>query len=113
MADSLITNLTAAASAIGTQELPVNDAGADKKITNAQLNTYMRGVAPKIPSASGTSGYLAKSDGTDLVFYPTGLFNASTAQVAAAYAADTYLAGSVITVAAGDWKAKGLYTCVF
>ncbi len=42
-----------------------------------------------------------------------GQFNASVVTVSAGYAADTYLAGSSITVDAGVWKAKAIYQCIF
>ncbi len=47
-------------------------------------------------------------------FIGAGLSNASTAVVSAAYAADTYLAGSAITIpTAGGWKASTQYHCGF
>ena len=43
-----------------------------------------------------------------------GLSNGSAASVSAGYAADTYLAGSSITIpVAGAWKVGTLYSCVF
>lgn len=36
--------MTAAAAASGTQELEVNDSGSTKKVTGAQLSTYIRGT---------------------------------------------------------------------
>lgn len=41
MADSKISALTAAAAALGAMELPVNDAGASKKLTVSQLEKYV------------------------------------------------------------------------
>jgi len=43
MANIKISDMTAAASASGTQELEVNDSGSTKKVTGAQLATYIRG----------------------------------------------------------------------
>lgn len=41
MADTKISNLAAAAAALGTQEVPVNDAGGSKKVTVAQIAAYV------------------------------------------------------------------------
>jgi hypothetical protein len=43
MANIKISDMTAAASASGTQELEVNDSGSTKKVTGAQLATFIRG----------------------------------------------------------------------
>lgn len=43
MANIKISDMTAAASASGTQELEVNDGGSTKKVTGAQLATFIRG----------------------------------------------------------------------
>ena len=42
-----------------------------------------------------------------------GYHNGSTAAVSAAFAADTYLAGSSVTVPAGGWKVGTQYQCGF
>src|SRR6185312_8327928 len=42
-----------------------------------------------------------------------GYRNGSTATVSAAYAADTYLAGSAVTVPASSWKVGTTYQCIF
>src|SRR6185295_1857651 len=42
-----------------------------------------------------------------------GYRNASTATVSGAYAADTCLAGSAVTVPAGAWRAGSMYFCQF
>src|SRR6185312_8106307 len=42
-----------------------------------------------------------------------GYRNGSTATVSAAYAADTYLAGSAVTVPAGAYKVGSMYQCGF
>jgi hypothetical protein len=60
-----------------------------------------------------TAGYDVLANGTNYVAYPADLFASSVTSVSSAYAADTYLAGSTITVAAGDFKAQGQYTCKF
>jgi len=39
--------------------------------------------------------------------------NASTSTVSAGYAADTYMAGSAVTVPAGAWKVGSQYSCAF
>ena len=44
MANIKISDMTAAASASGTQEYEVNDSGSTKKVTGAQLSTYIRGT---------------------------------------------------------------------
>jgi hypothetical protein len=43
MANIKISDMTAAASASGTQELEVNDSGSTKKVTGTQLATFIRG----------------------------------------------------------------------
>ena len=43
MANIKISDMTAAAAASGTQELEVNDSGSTKKVTGAQLATFIRG----------------------------------------------------------------------
>lgn len=49
-ADTKITDLTATSTAVGTQELPTNDSGTDRKITLAQIAGYTRKLI------SGNSG---------------------------------------------------------
>ena len=68
---------------------------------------------PTWPTAGGTSGYEVRTDGTNYSAYPAQLINSSTSSVSASYASDIYLAGSSVVVAAGDFKAKGQYHCVF
>lgn len=51
MADSKITNLSAAAAALGTMEIPVNNAGTDEKLTITQLLT-----SPVFGAGSATAG---------------------------------------------------------
>lgn len=43
MANVKISDLTAAAAALGTQEFEVNESGTSKKVTGAQLDSYIRG----------------------------------------------------------------------
>jgi hypothetical protein len=64
---------------------------------------------PTWPLTAGTSGYTVRSDGTNFSSYPQGLCNSNTAAQASSFAADTYITGSNVVVAAGDWKAKGQY----
>jgi hypothetical protein len=54
---------------------------------------------------------LTDETGAHYILGGTGI--ASTAAVAGAYAADTYLAGSGITVLPGAWKAGATYYCMF
>ncbi len=44
MANIKISDMTAAASASGTQEYEVNDSGTTKKVTGAQISAYVRGT---------------------------------------------------------------------
>lgn len=77
MADTKISGLSAATSVLGPDEFPVNEAGTSKKVTASLIRQYVG----------------------------SGLSNSSTVAVAAAYAADTYLAGSAITIpVAGGWR---------
>ena len=43
MANIKISDMTAAANASGTQEFEVNESGTTKKVTGAQISTYVRG----------------------------------------------------------------------
>lgn len=67
---------------------------------------------PTWPTAGGTAGYTIRSDGTNFATYPVQLSNSSTSDNTG-FAADQYLTGSSVVVAAGDFKAKGQYHCVF
>jgi hypothetical protein len=62
---------------------------------------------------TNAAGYSVVGNGTTWNGYPQQLTNASTATVSSSYAADTYLVGSSVVVAAGDIKLKGQYHCVF
>lgn len=52
------------------------------------------------------------TDDAGAVYVVKTLCSASTAAVTG-YAADTYLAGSGITILAGQWKAGAVYSCIF
>lgn len=54
MADTKITGLTAAAGATAAQEIPVNDATTDRKITMAQVKTFVN-TAPSFAAGSATA----------------------------------------------------------
>lgn len=55
MADTKISALTAAGAAAGTQEFAANDSGTSKKVTGAQLKTYVN-TAPVFAAGSTTAG---------------------------------------------------------
>jgi len=75
-----------AGSVLGTDELGLNEAGTTKKATATQIRTYVG----------------------------TGLNNAAITATSGAYATDTYLAGSAITIpTAGAWVAGSFYRCGF
>jgi len=61
MATVKISQLTAAAAATGTQELEVNESGTSKKITGAQLATYIEG---EVSSSPVLTGQVSLDDGT-------------------------------------------------
>lgn len=112
-------------------------AGTAGKILSSDATNYIESVPTFPTSASATSGKMIQSDGTNwvastatwptantagykvqgngtnYVAYPTGITNTSVTSVTTAYASDTYLAGSAVTVAAGDWKVNGVYHCRF
>lgn len=55
--------------------------------------------------------YMMQDDG---LLYPVSMLQAaSTAAVSNGYASDTYLAGSGITIPAGEWKVGTTYYCMF
>ena len=72
---------------------------------NATNGIQINGAAPL--------GYDLRGDGTQFTAYPENIFSSSTASVSAGYAVDTYLAGSMITINAGDFKAGAQYHCKF
>jgi len=53
MANVKISELTAVASASGTQEFEVNDSGTSKKATGAQIATYVSSVVTSSPTLTG------------------------------------------------------------
>jgi hypothetical protein len=75
--------------------------------TNAVFST------PTWPTAAGTAGYTIRSDGTNFASYPQDMFNSSVTSQATFSTADLYVTNSNVTVAAGDFKAKGQYRCLF
>src|SRR6185437_12742609 len=85
MADSKISALTAATSVAAADQFAIVQSGASKSATLAVLQS------------SVGAGYR----------------NGSVTTVSAGYAADTYLAGSSVTVPAGGWKVGSQYWCGF
>jgi hypothetical protein len=75
--------------------------------------TAMIYSTPTWPTTAGTAGYTLRSDGTNVASYPQDMLNSSVASQATFSTSDIYIAGSNVTVAAGDFKAKGQYHCVF
>jgi len=65
MANIKISQLTAAAAALGTQEFEVNDSGASKKVTGAQVKTFVKDglVASDITDLTATVTELNYVDG--------------------------------------------------
>jgi hypothetical protein len=61
MANVKISELTAAASATGTQEFEINDSGTSKKVTGSQLATYVESEVSSSPSFTGQASF---ADGT-------------------------------------------------
>src|SRR6184192_1030746 len=117
MADTKISAMTDVATLAGGDKFAVADVSdltVSKYATLDEINTAIRSLkTPNLPTAAGTAGYNVKTDGTGIITYPSSLYNASVAAVSAGYAADTYVAGSSIVIAAGDWKVKGIYRCRF
>lgn len=56
-----ISGLTAAASAVGTQEFEVNESGISKKVTGSQIATYVESEVSSSPSFTGQASF---ADGT-------------------------------------------------
>jgi hypothetical protein len=67
---------------------------------------------PTWPTTAGTVGYTLRSDGTNFASYPQDMFNSSVSSQSLS-TSDVYLTNSNVTVAAGDFKAKGQYRCLF
>jgi hypothetical protein len=68
---------------------------------------------PTWPTAAGTAGYTIRSDGTNFASYPQDMFNSSVTSQATFSTSDLYVTNSNVVVAAGDFKAKGQYRCLF
>jgi len=67
MANIKISDMTAAASASGTQEYEVNDSGTTKKVTGAQISAYVRGTVTLADlSVTATAAELNYNDITTL-----------------------------------------------
>jgi hypothetical protein len=67
---------------------------------------------PTWPTTAGTASYTVRSDGTNFASYPQDMLNSSVSSQSPS-TSDVYLAGSNVVVAAGDFKAKGQYRCIF
>jgi hypothetical protein len=89
-----------------------NAAGTSGVIVQSN-GTNLITSTPTWPTTAGTAGYTLRSDGTNFASYPQDMYNSSTTGVSASYSSDTYIAGSAVVVAAGDFKAKGQYHCLF
>lgn len=63
MADTAISALAAAAAALGTMELPVNDGGTNRKLTVDQIETYIENLAGIKALGSATLGGAAARTG--------------------------------------------------
>lgn len=61
MANVKISDLTAAAAATGTQQFEVNESGTSKRVTGAQLLSYIEG---EISSSPALTGQVSLDDGT-------------------------------------------------
>jgi len=96
MADIKISGLPAAGAATGTMELEVNDSGASKKVTAAQIKTYI-GAEP----ADATILKDADIDST-VQSYDTATLKANTS--------DTLTVGFDVTANDAGTKASGTYT---
>lgn len=82
MADTKISALTAATAALGADELPINEAGTTKKLTVAQIGTY---VDP--------------------------FWNVATAAQGPGFASDTYVTKSGIVLPQARMQAGVVYRC--
>ena len=68
MADTKVSALTAAAAALTTHEIPVNESGASKKVTVAQIQTLLAAV--QATQETGTSTLLFVTPGVQQ-FHPS------------------------------------------
>jgi hypothetical protein len=94
-----------------TATFPTGAPGAGKLLAGNGSNYVL--TTPTYPNAAGAVGYTIRSDATNFASYPAQLVNSSTTSQATFSTSDIYVAGSNITVTAGDFKAGGQYKCVF
>lgn len=94
-----------------TTGFTIGGAAASGKMVQGD-GTKFAASTPSWPTTAGSSGYNLKSDGTNFSAYPMQILNASVSSQSPS-TSDVYLTGSNCTVAAGDFKAKGQYRCVF
>lgn len=85
-------------------ELHKIDSADDGTIVNAGTGFRIAAAAP--------NNYELTGNGTNFLAKASDIPNGSSAQQTG-FASNTYLAGSVITVNAGDWKVGSTYRCVF
>jgi hypothetical protein len=86
--------------------------GATGKIVQTADGVNWTASTMTWPSVVTPYSYDIRSDGTNFVSYPENFFASNSADVTG-FAADQYLTGSLITIAAGDWKVGGVYNCWF
>lgn len=86
---------------------------ASGRVIQSSLNTWQPSTYG-LPTTIGPADYTITSQGGTLsTFYPTGLSASNISTVSAGYSADTYVAGTGLTIAAGDFKVQGRYHFVF
>jgi hypothetical protein len=95
-----------------TTGFTIGAAAASGKIPIGNGTNYVPST-PTWPTTAGTAGYTIRSDGTNFASYPQDMFNSSVTSQATFSTADLYVTNSNVVVAAGDFKAKGQYRCVF
>jgi hypothetical protein len=95
-----------------TTGFTIGAAAASGKIPIGNGTNYVPST-PTWPTTAGTAGYTIRSDGTNFASYPQDMFNSSVTSQATFSSSDLYVTNSNVTVAAGDFKAKGQYRCVF
>lgn len=95
MADTKISALTAASVAAAANEIPINEAGASKKVTLAQIAAFL---VEEIVGSSGAAG----EGRTTLALSSNSADNTTTTQATAM---------TITGVGAGTWRVKG--TLVF
>lgn len=87
--------------------------GLLKLAEEASVTVPAAGYVTAYPAAT-TSRWASIDESGNVTHYPYVLTAASVAAVSGAYAADTYLAGSGITIpSAGDWTVGETYRCRF